>query len=1046
MRYNHLLHRKDRAARRGIAVMFALGILSLVIVAVLIFSRRAVIDRKVAAAYTRYGEAKDMAMSGLGRAILQLQKNAALGTAFYSGKAGDHDFDWLWKLDPAKRYMTAGGDHPVRWQYVYGSDGHIVGRYAYLVIGENRLKLNAILDHRFCLAGSTCTGGDECPRLSRPGNTAAELRFETNTAAGSIANFQGLFNMAEDTSKKFDPDTIQAKTDGKVRQYLSPEELFFLKLVRVQPSTLTHGKAVFLFNSAFNISLSTALDEPDAWFGGDTSVNVDGVKNNDVKDKDEFFQRFPIRLADWDTIAGKTGGGDTAVNFILKDAVHFYKKVGERYNGDPEETNTAGIPWLKNWKETTGNWPDKATKSKQIAANLINYNASADSPVVSNVNPTSWKDSAPNYTGNKRTWYLNECGVFLQFEVKLGTRVDHEYMDGSEKKYWYSFGDGAQKNQITVRIGVWPELINMYGTDVLPGDYSLSGVLNFKFDYNYGMSYTGSGSTFTNKQSGNFKSHSKGQTFGRSPSSTVCKRTDTNDNYYQTYKFVRDTEAERDLAYFRYSQETITVDGSIASNNATPTASELAPYFQVKGVEITGHRLIVTRTPDGGTPENVDYAYLPDITIATQQGINPNTPIGRYIAVDDPRHNLHQADWFVCQAGSAGTLDKVNTGMTNGTRTWVPPTGGSYVNSATGWNKDPESSGAANPANRTVSTAYIRHAPMESLWELGAIHRAAPWQTLNFKRPLVSTDPASDTDAGTDSVRFKANMTEKGGDSYGKGDFRILDQVTMQGGESYTPTAQFGKINLNVPYSKVRTYSFASMFKNLRWYYGTGTASNIYYPNLKADSSMVNLAGSYARDLGDRLGSAPDNVRLFHRSDIYLAPADAPFWTLLEKLPTNGTTAFAGNYTYGRDAVFEQLVGRFIGLTSANSMPDSAIVIVLAQSIQDMGGGVEVYRDWNNNNTFDNDYNLSTGTNAGMTAGLRSGYYFQASNAAGATITDPGFFTTHFPKVKEKIETKFGRYENGADRITGETKLEARLQYDQVQRKWKIVQVRYDNE
>ena len=36
MRYDPILHRKGRASRRGIAVMFALGILSLVIVAVLI--------------------------------------------------------------------------------------------------------------------------------------------------------------------------------------------------------------------------------------------------------------------------------------------------------------------------------------------------------------------------------------------------------------------------------------------------------------------------------------------------------------------------------------------------------------------------------------------------------------------------------------------------------------------------------------------------------------------------------------------------------------------------------------------------------------------------------------------------------------------------------------------------------------------------------------------------------------------------------------------------------------------------------------------------
>ena len=62
--------------------------------------------------------------------------------------------------------------------------------------------------------------------------------------------------------------------------------------------------------------------------------------------------------------------------------------------------------------------------------------------------------------------------------------------------------------------------------------------------------------------------------------------------------------------------------------------------------------------------------------------------------------------------------------------------------------------------NRSFSTAYIRNAPMESLWELGAIHRGEPFRTINLKK---FSDPDDSTITG----------------KYSDGDAAILDYVKI---------------------------------------------------------------------------------------------------------------------------------------------------------------------------------------------------------------------------------------------------------------------------
>lgn len=952
MRYNPVLHKKSRASRRGIAVMFALGILSLVIVAVLVFSQRAVTDRKVASAYSRYSESKDLAQSAFERAQLQFKKNAASGSAFFSD-AGNDDVDWLWKLDPERRILPSGA--PVRWQYVYDSEGHIIGRYAYIIIGEKRLNLNAILDHSTC--GAPCDGmtGAGCPRLKRRGNTAAELRFDPS-AFSSIFTFDG---------DKFNAEKLQAVIEsGAVKQYASLEELY----PACTPQTgWTEADVRNRIDALLNISLSEAVKDPDAWFGGDAN-------SNGAKDKAEFYQRFRLRRTDWSTVT---------VNDILKTAETFY-------SGDtPKGANTAGIPWLKNWSDTEGNWPDAATKSKQIAANLINYCAPETRAVVSDVTPSSWSfTEVPTFTGNKRTWYLNECYVKLTVTATRGTRKSHAIKNdnGETTGYWYSFGDDGSSG-IKIRLTISPELINMY-TDTLSGTYSVKVLAQVRLKYDR-WGYSNLGNSFTLEPQDPNEYSTDYPRAGFSCSTPIFSITQTG------YKRFNLTEEDGGGGLFgsSYVEDSVGI-GRYASNDKNPVLSD---FFKIRDVSVK-LKLIATRNGS----ENVDFASLPAISAANDLSFNASetTVVEKSFSADDPRHNLHAADWTEQEE----TLGSRNNGLTC--------TGGAFADGS-GWTRDPET--ATNPANKTISTAYIRHAPMESLWELGAIHRAAPWQTLNFKRPKYTL--VSDED------RLKEDLTTKGGGAYGDGDFRILDQVTMQGG-TYKPVALFGKVNLNAPGTATRRFVFDSLFRGMQW-------STSGY-DLTADTpSSGDETDSTARVLANKLGTAPNLVKLYRRTDIYKVRHDAAFWDLIEKSPDGSTDLTT-------DAQQEQLIGRTIGLTTADTTPDSATVIVLAQSIKDMGGGAVVYPDWDSNGSTEG----AILTNAGK---LKTGYYSYSESSD--NVSDPNLFSSSLRKnySNDPITTQFGQYDNGADRITGETRLVGRLLYDRAQGKWKIVQVQNED-
>ncbi len=117
------------------------------------------------------------------------------------------------------------------------------------------------------------------------------------------------------------------------------------------------------------------------------------------------------------------------------------------------------------------------------------------------------------------------------------------------------------------------------------------------------------------------------------------------------------------------------------------------------------------------------------------------------LEVDDPRLNHLSNSWNWHNGSPEFSSTPPNNTLGTDNSNFNPQ------NDGTNTAMDIETISAIAPGS-TFSTAFIRNAPMENLWELGAIHRGAPWQTLNLRS--FST----------------------GGD-YAGGDAMILDQVKI---------------------------------------------------------------------------------------------------------------------------------------------------------------------------------------------------------------------------------------------------------------------------
>ncbi|MCF7889129.1 MAG: hypothetical protein K9L78_03320 [Victivallales bacterium] len=249
----------------------------------------------------------------------------------------------------------------------------------------------------------------------------------------------------------------------------------------------------------------------------------------------------------------------------------------------------------------------------------------------------------------------------------------------------------------------------------------------------------------------------------------------------------------------------------------------------------------------------------------------------------DPRQNLLEEDWnsdavFCLETDFLADSDTLDTNNIN----YVPANGSDAELNSDPWN---------------ISTAFIRNAPMKSPWELGLIHRGAPWQTINLKK-----------------YRNVNLIGTGGGNSYDGGDANILDQIKMSPDNSI-----YGKINLNTNLEEALNVLFEKICAG-------SDISSSNGPGDIAGTTEVNSAKA-AQIANTILNiNGVNNGSIFYTRSQILRDEDGDSELWDDSLGLGQT----------KDAAQEEIIGKFINLTKA-ALPDFYSIIIITQTIKDVG-------------------------------------------------------------------------------------------------------------
>ena len=938
---------------KGIALLFTLGILSLLLVLAVAFATSALNQKKLAQNSANVTLARLIAESAVERAIAWGQAYSAVNSTASMGavlselrthetsdpNGNNETFDWLWKLDTFHKDVNwpwpnttynPGAPDAIHWEYIYnGLDedstankpDRIIGRIAYVMASTN-----SRLDPSACVRHTAATPGV-------PAGTAVNENGANEKRYGQYVHEINIQNLDPINATAFLPTTDVSNLSTTVA---AP--------VGLLPDGTSWGNDVVNTLAALGIAdIPANQAKREQWFewfyicssADDEKYWIDkGVGHSDdgVMDTDEYYHRFDLT---------KTGATPRAMADILKAPTIFT----DTYPPAKATPEGEGIPWIYYWTDTTGNWT-VTNKKNQLAANIKDY-------LDSDIEATTDDEDAPTYTGNDKTPYINQ--VVIHFNGKVVKEDSTDY-------------PGTKKYTPTVTMpSIYVETCNMYDTDVT----NVTAKVTIGFTYNW----VGGTYTFAEKSYDNISIPGTRQS---------------------------------------YQSRIEPVAENITPGGGTPTIVDNAAdgLGAINSLNITKLEVKLT-VHDPGPPAKpkafADFSYIAP-NGSTSFTISPDgSNYDLYVSyeVDDPRQNLNVKDWAdpVATSGSspfaAPTADSKNLvckpDHSATSTTPDDPAGSTYDLEA----------GAAEPWN--VSTAFIRNGPMQSPWELGFIHRACKWQTLNIHKYNSTVGAKKDT----------------GGSAYSDGDANILDQIKMT-----AETTTRGKVNIRGVAGDVA--------KALIY----GMRCGVPLPNNGADGVAGNADDNdaapppiadtnwtettfYGSTLLDKTKAAEVAI---------LAGAISGNNSLTRARVANATGLSDGNGSAGKinqntDAKKEEIIGKFINLTKSEiPSSDDLRLIVIAQTIKDVGGplgtDIIISKDLNFDGSIADPYlDLAINNHYNL------GYLFDAD--LNGVANDTSAPIARIPHVYEKnTHCQLGKYDPGIDEITGQQKILVRLKYD----------------
>ena len=872
---------------KGIALIFTLIMLSLLMILALSFALDSMFEQKAAYNSASSSSSGFMAQAQLKQVLLLMKEGEANFDSdgyLYSHDSGSvTDTDMLVDRLPVAGVLdsTDACLNPtvnINWNYVKDADGSIIGRTAFVVVPEDKIPLDSLLDDR--------VGTTAYPKHDEKDDTETRIGkyvSEINVRAAIPAVTTNISTITETLNWKTDnPIAGAGFANGKYTgSWLSFSSLFSTVNAAISPDLSAADETEF----ESKLTLTVADDEEAFWadLNDDKSIG-----------SSEIYKRFDLTRADWDVAIPSNDPIFLKVGMLLISGAGTSPNLPMQAWADtPSDGSSYGLPWLAcfGYKADgtlyTGSELDEIkgtftgtdavyNRSCQIAANLKDYSDTDDRP-TSNVVPTetNWKATAPDYTGNEETPYINKIGVRVETQ-----RINDTFM-GNDSVYI--------KPIIKPVVG----LINIYDKDFARLKVFISGSVTVEISTDGGTTY-GFTNTVSFSRDVNFETTSWGGNTGHSylilgdPDDTTITVA-TGVGCFSTTTTVKVTD--------------VTIDKVILHNY---TSSDAYDYVQALAL-----------TPD--------FIAFPDSSSAGEQ----TSWFG--FAVHDPRQNLNVGDWQALDPFVAATV----AGDDNPSKTFSvvvgnPPyrcspnsennlaaNGGSGGDTeAPTVGPDPET--ATDPANGGLSTAYIRNDTMESPWELGFIHRGAKWETLNLKK--------YDSSKAIKTFTIGSNSYIAGGGLYADGDANILDQIKM------TANAESSqKINLSSQVDE----TFDALFYKVKL--GCDIVRSSTPANHMTVKSMAGLAAPPTGTEIDITTVAP-TVYTAMRATIktkFASPDTTTFTNLTRASVVDKLVLPVGATT---DAAKEELIGKIINLTKVGKQSGDFAIIVLSQTINDIGG------------------------------------------------------------------------------------------------------------
>ncbi len=994
----------------GVALLFALGILSLLLVLGLAFASNALLAQKVAYNNSSRSQAKLLAQSAISRiaiAMMYYQYQAdAKGiipvnySAIYSDGAdgikenGNVFADGLYSTDdslltPPTSSVSASFEANSntyklpKWAFVFDKpkgkdDRKIIGRIAYQQVIDDEKGISKIdLDNVLHGIYSQETNPARIPWNNRWGKSINELnlgsstpfkRWEEDLAPVSASNLDissltDFFNAYSKSSSDPFFDYTKVNSDGyKNKNFV--ERWFTGGKTKAEPEFYRYDISSTEYKSLHRFNLGD-LDKcnlgDDKWydrFRKDTSLTIN-------KNTDEILTKL---------------AADSKEFNLTEDLT-------------PPDT---GIPFLKQIANEQGSFDSLATRRKQIAANLNDY-CDPDSKPTSDVDATNWSVdegvTEPTFTGNERTPYIYELGYRLAIHqgdatktagiaakadgnfsfqldlypaVKLAVIYEDIPTGFSSFNFRNSVRELALKGEITgaTYYGIKYEYVSEGKT--LSGTTDVELPINdHKFElptFNYTWNSSSNQKLQVPAETDN------SITFPTTPSLSgyPFKAADTTGNNCWSGSYDTTTTATSDEFKITdaYLEKIVK-----AKTNHTPTKIVSGPTsITVNAVQID--EIAVKRGPlllrgvysdgKGGSSEfGVDYVRSTKeennilklklnptgSSLSLSQAENFTFLLGGIQGMD-PRQNLNEDDWHISARATAGasqwdavmdvTLGTPIIGKANeshGSDAPAHPFNPGKASDVDASKYDQEKNVYSNgPAwgdgTNHLSTAYIRNAPMQSLWELGVIHRGAAWQTLNLK---VAGAPGGGGSISPSDMKQLGNVWDTTpGTTYAAGDGGILEQVKLTE-ETYC----FGKVNINMLAKRPDEIISEESSR----YYDSQMAEALFY-KIRYGQEISNFETNPTS--GTEIITLPSNLVSALTTNM-----NRPFASRTQFLDWKYSTGSLSNafglvdMTSASDAQQEEIVGKTINLLKAEPSASNIIqFIVVAQTIRDLSGSV----------------------------------------------------------------------------------------------------------